>query len=114
MGYRIALRGSTWYGAKLSRLHTQEIDNFGRELGGECHFAARSHRRLKAISKRDKVRKMTPEERVQILELMATNARLYQDAIEGISLELATRRPGPDRWSALECAEHVALVEHGL
>ena len=36
------------------------------------------------------------------------------DAVRDIDEETASRRPQPDAWSALECVQHIALVEAGL
>jgi hypothetical protein len=57
---------------------------------------------------------MKPHERAQLLVLMEANARAFQDAAKGIAPHLAAQRPDPQRWSVLECAEHVAMVEAGL
>lgn len=35
-------------------------------------------------------------------------------ALRGVTEEQAVRRPGPNRWSVLECVEHVALAEDFL
>ena len=57
---------------------------------------------------------MKPFERAQLLVLMETNSLVFQDAAKSIPSRLAAQRPEPQRWSALECAEHVAVAEELL
>lgn len=35
-------------------------------------------------------------------------------AVQGLTGEQAARKPAPDRWSALECLEHISTVEDRL
>lgn len=46
--------------------------------------------------------------------LLAGGTQALLDSLAGISEELAKTRPAPDRWSVLECVEHVILAENGL
>ena len=53
-------------------------------------------------------------DREQILRLMAESDAALVAAVAGVSDEGARRRPEPQRWSVLECVEHVILVEDGV
>ena len=54
---------------------------------------------------------LTPEERsAAVAELEASRRRLLA-ALDGLTGDQWSQRPGPDRWSIAECAEHVAAAE---
>ena len=54
---------------------------------------------------------LTPEERsAAVAELEASRRRLLA-ALDGLTGDQWSRRPGPERWSIAECAEHVAAAE---
>jgi len=57
---------------------------------------------------------MTEHERQATLASLAKGSTDLLDALDGVTEELAARSPGPDRWSILQCAEHVALAEDYL
>ena len=57
---------------------------------------------------------MNAADREQILRLMAESDAALVAAATGISEEGARKRPEPQRWSVLECVEHVILVEDGV
>jgi hypothetical protein len=57
---------------------------------------------------------MNADDREQILRLMAESDAALVAAATGVSDEDARRRPEPERWSALECVEHVVLVEDAM
>jgi hypothetical protein len=57
---------------------------------------------------------MNTADREQILQLMAESDAALVAAAAGVSDEGARRRPEPQRWSVLECVEHVILVEDGV
>src|SRR5277367_4753310 len=57
---------------------------------------------------------MDATDREQILRLMAESDEALVAAVAGVSDEGARRRPQPERWSVLECVEHVILVEDGV
>lgn len=57
---------------------------------------------------------MTEEERRHLLGELERGARELRQALEGLEEELAARKPAPDRWSVLDCVEHVAVVEQHL
>jgi hypothetical protein len=50
----------------------------------------------------------------QILNALKTGQDALREALVGVDEQLATRRPGPGRWSILECVEHVAVAEQFL
>ena len=54
---------------------------------------------------------MTPETRTETIQLLEDSRNDFESAVSGISEAQAGQRPEPGRWSALECVEHVALVE---
>jgi hypothetical protein len=57
---------------------------------------------------------MNAADREQILRLMAESDAALVAAAAGLDDEGARRRPEPERWSVLECVEHVILVEDGV
>lgn len=57
---------------------------------------------------------MDKQEQVEILNALRLSQQAFLDALDGITEGLAAKRPGPERWSALECVEHVAVSEDFL
>ena len=57
---------------------------------------------------------MDATDRQQILRLIAESDEALVAAVAGLADEGARRRPEPERWSVLECIEHVILVEDGV
>jgi hypothetical protein len=57
---------------------------------------------------------MNAADREQILRLIAESEEALVAAVAGVSDERARQRPEPQRWSVLECVEHVILVEDGV
>jgi hypothetical protein len=57
---------------------------------------------------------MRASERQELLDLLAEGRQTLLDALDGLTEEQAARAPGEGRWSALECVEHIALVEDYL
>ncbi len=57
-------------------------------------------------------RRMTEEERREMLALLAAGTEVLVRALEGVGD--AGRKPTPDCWSVLEIVEHVARVEEYL
>jgi hypothetical protein len=47
----------------------------------------------------------------QLIELLEASRRDVADSLASLSDADAARRPGPGRWSALECLEHIVFVE---
>jgi hypothetical protein len=54
---------------------------------------------------------MDPAEKRKMLDDLERGNQALRDALQGIGEERAAWRPGPDRWSVLDCVEHLALVE---
>jgi uncharacterized damage-inducible protein DinB len=54
---------------------------------------------------------MTPEMRTGTVQLLEDSRADFESAVSGISETQAAQRPGPGRWSVLECIEHVTVVE---
>lgn len=57
---------------------------------------------------------MDKEEQIEILNALQRGQQAFLAALDGITEDLAAKRPGPERWSALECVEHVAVAEDFL
>jgi hypothetical protein len=57
---------------------------------------------------------MQASDRQELLDCLADGRRTLLEALDGLTEEEATRVPGEGRWSALECVEHIALVEDYL
>jgi hypothetical protein len=57
---------------------------------------------------------MDVADREQILRLIEESDAALVAAAAGVSDEGARRRPEAERWSVLECIEHVILVEDGV
>jgi hypothetical protein len=54
---------------------------------------------------------MAPQERTEIVQDLERSRQEFLAAAEGLSEEQAKTRPDPERWSVLDCVEHVAFVE---
>jgi len=54
---------------------------------------------------------MAPQEKTEILQNLERSRQDFLDAVAGLSESDARHRPDPDRWSVLDCVEHVAFVE---
>jgi DinB family protein len=57
---------------------------------------------------------MTPAEREQLLAELDRGEQSLAAAVKDFREEDASVRPAPDRWSALECLEHLVLAEEYL
>ena len=57
---------------------------------------------------------MTEQEELGILDSLEKGPVALLEALSGVTGELAQRTPGPEKWSILECVEHVALSEDYL
>jgi hypothetical protein len=57
---------------------------------------------------------MDEQEQIEILNALRRSQQTFLDAVDGITEDVAAKRPGPDRWSALECVEHLAVSEDFL
>ena len=49
-----------------------------------------------------------------VIQDLEASARGFLDAIDGLSSSQWAFKPAPDRWSILETAEHVAVVNRGI
>ena len=54
---------------------------------------------------------MAPEERSEIVQKLEKSRRELNAAVESVTDAAASTKPGADRWSVLECLEHITLVE---
>src|ERR1700722_5841793 len=54
---------------------------------------------------------MTKEEREKVVGLLKRSQAEYLSYVEGLSDAQWTFKPGPDRWSVGETAEHIVLAE---
>src|SRR5215467_171684 len=54
---------------------------------------------------------MAPKDQSQIIQDLESSREDFKTAVDGLSEASATIRPAPDRWSVLECVEHVVTVE---
>jgi hypothetical protein len=57
---------------------------------------------------------MIETERLEILRLLLEGMDALSLALSGVDESLASRRPGPENWSVLECVEHLTLTEAAL
>ena len=54
---------------------------------------------------------MAPSETIDILEILEKSTEDFQAAAGGVPESLAKTRPEANRWSVLDCVEHVTTVE---
>jgi DinB superfamily len=57
---------------------------------------------------------MTGEERQFTVERLESSRDKFLATIDGISPAQAAFQPDPERWSILQCAEHIAISDEGL
>jgi uncharacterized damage-inducible protein DinB len=55
--------------------------------------------------------RMSAEERAQVLNWLDASHKEFLGAIEGVSAAQWKWKPGPDRWSVGETAEHIVIAE---
>jgi hypothetical protein len=55
--------------------------------------------------------KISAEERAKVIKLLKESQAETLDALEKLSDAQLKFKPAPDRWSVLECAEHIMLSE---
>jgi uncharacterized damage-inducible protein DinB len=55
--------------------------------------------------------KMTQAERAELIELLQKSEREFMDAVDGLTDEQWSFKPGPARWSVGEVAEHIVLAD---
>ncbi|MGA2186203.1 MAG: DinB family protein [Bryobacteraceae bacterium] len=54
---------------------------------------------------------MDENEKRTLLDSLRQSQEAFVNALDGVSEAEAVWKPAPDRWSVLECAEHVAVAE---
>jgi uncharacterized damage-inducible protein DinB len=54
---------------------------------------------------------MAPAERTEIVENLERSRQEFMAAVAGLTEAQARARPDPERWSVLDCVEHVTTVE---
>ena len=54
---------------------------------------------------------MAPSETIEIIQILEKSQEDFQAAASGFPESLAKTRPGENRWSVLDCVEHVTTVE---
>jgi hypothetical protein len=57
---------------------------------------------------------MNEKEREDFLALLAQTRDEFLASLDGVSEEQAQLKPAPDRWSIVECVEHVVVAEHAM
>jgi uncharacterized damage-inducible protein DinB len=57
---------------------------------------------------------LTQGERNRAMSELHATRKSFLDSVSGLSQAQWTFKPGPDRWSAAECAEHIAASEDFL
>jgi DinB superfamily len=57
---------------------------------------------------------LTDSERQQLLDHLIQSQKTFAEAIQGLTPAQAKFKPAPDRWSVLECAEHLTQAEQLL
>ena len=54
---------------------------------------------------------MAPQEQSEIVKCLEDSRADFRAAAEGVSEAQAKLRPAPDKWSVLECVEHIVVAE---
>jgi hypothetical protein len=54
---------------------------------------------------------MSAAERSELIEHLKSSRRVFHEVLRGVTPEQAKFKPSPERWSILECAEHIAQAE---
>ncbi len=54
---------------------------------------------------------MAPEQRSEIVQTLESSRQEFMAAVAGLTEQDAQSRPDPERWSVLDCVEHVTCVE---
>src|SRR4029434_4781589 len=57
---------------------------------------------------------MTRSERAELIELLNRSNQEFLEAVETVTDQQWSFKPGPDRWSIAEVAEHIVLSEAAL
>ncbi|HLJ47370.1 MAG TPA: DinB family protein [Bryobacteraceae bacterium] len=62
----------------------------------------------------EKEQAISEADRRELLEHLKTSRRIFHEALRGVSPDQAKFKAAPDRWSILECAEHIVQAEQLL
>jgi hypothetical protein len=54
---------------------------------------------------------MTPQASIDLVASLKDSRETLLESLAGITEADAARRPGPDRWCALDCVEHLTIAE---
>ena len=54
---------------------------------------------------------MAPKEHMDIVKLLQESRAEIRSAAEGLTEPQAKHKPSPEKWSVLDCVEHVVIVE---
>lgn len=54
---------------------------------------------------------MIPQQRSEIVQALESSREEFNAAAAGVAEAQGKAKPAPDRWSVLECVEHVVVVE---
>jgi len=54
---------------------------------------------------------MNSNERLELLNDLQSGKQALANVLAGVSEEIARRKPAPEKWSILECMEHLAVAE---
>jgi hypothetical protein len=57
---------------------------------------------------------MAPQTSADLITKLKDSRESIREALAGITEEDARRSPGPDRWSALDCVEHLTMAEEAM
>jgi len=57
---------------------------------------------------------MNPHEKQKLLADLANGRQALLDSLKDVNEDLVARAPAPERWSMLECVEHLAVSEDYL
>ena len=65
------------------------------------------------LAKAEEATTLTAAEREEAIGQLEESRKKFLAAIAGLSEQQWNFKPAPDRWSAAECAEHIAVTEAG-
>lgn len=57
---------------------------------------------------------VTEAERTYAIDMLIATRDSLRQSLNGLSAAQQQYKPAPDRWSIVECTEHIALVERGI
>jgi hypothetical protein len=80
-------------------------------VAGSLTDGGQATNRLATGTEDGRKRRMDANERQEILALLEEGRKALPAAVDGVTGEMASRIPGPGKWSILGCVEHVAVSE---